>query len=137
MRILPYGWRICPNMTADGRFETGRRGEAAASERYLRDGYEILERNWRWRRTGEIDLVAYHRARGILVICEVKTRRAEPLARPCEAVNFKKRRRLRTLAQIYLLQSGFQNTADVRFDVAEAILEDDGEITLHLIEDAF
>lgn len=124
-------------MTADGHIQTGRRGEAAASERYLRDGYEVLEQNWRWRKTGEIDLIAYHRACGILVICEVKTRRAEPLARPCEAVNFKKRRRLRTLAQIYLLQSGLQNTAAVRFDVVEAILDDDGEITLNVIEDAF
>ena len=113
-------------MTADGRIQTGRRGEAAASERYLRDGYEVLEQNWRWRKTGEIDLIAYHRACGILVICEVKTRRAEPLAR-----------RLRTLPQIYLLQSGLQNTAAVRFDVVEAFLEDDGEITLNVIEDAF
>ena len=110
--------------------------ENLAAAYLAEQGLLILEKNYRTR-LGEIDLIAYHRACGILVICEVKTRRAEPLARPCEAVNFKKRRRLRTLAQIYLLQSGLQNTAAVRFDVVEAILEDDGEITLNVIEDAF
>lgn len=59
--------------------ELGREGERIAAE-YLRAcGYQILDRNWRWRGPdvrGELDIVAL--STNILVPVEVKTRRTGP-----------------------------------------------------------
>ena len=53
--------------------ELGKIGEDIASV-YLQDlGYEILDRNWRFKRV-ELDIVAH--LDSTLVFCEVKTRRS-------------------------------------------------------------
>ncbi len=92
----------------------GRLGEEAAGAWYLRRGYEIVRRNWRCR-TGEIDLIC--RRGEVLVICEVKTRSTEEFGSPFEALTSAKRRRLRRLATLYLLEAA-PTTTVVRFDVA-------------------
>jgi len=119
------------------RFRTGRAGEEAAAAFYIRNGYEILARNWRWGRKGEIDIIAYHRKDDIIAICEVKTRSPQPLARPCLSVDAAKQKKLRILAEVYLLQNPVPESAAVRFDVLEVILEKEGKALLHLIENAF
>jgi len=92
----------------------GRRGEDAAAAWYLEQGYQIAARNWSCR-TGEIDLVC--RRGRVLVICEVKTRSTDRFGSPFEAVTSAKRRRLRQLAALYLLEAA-PGTSVVRFDVA-------------------
>jgi putative endonuclease len=92
----------------------GRLGEEAASAWYLQHGYEIVQRNWSCR-TGEIDLIC--RRGQLLVICEVKTRTTDQFGSPFEAVTSAKRRRLRRLATLYLLETA-PTTTVVRFDVA-------------------
>jgi putative endonuclease len=92
----------------------GRLGEEAAGVWYLRHGYEIVQRNWSCR-TGEIDLIC--RRGPVLVICEVKTRSTDQFGSPFEAVTAAKRRRLRRLATLYLLET-VPTTTVVRFDVA-------------------
>jgi len=103
-------------------------GEQSAASWYLRNGYEILERNWKCS-IGEIDLIC--RRGRLLVVCEVKTRRTERFGSPFEAVTPAKRRRLRRLATAYLLEAA-PGTAVVRFDVA-AVLAGGVEV----IENAF
>ena len=138
MRIPLSGWRIFHNMTSDpSRFLKGRAGENAATEFYLRNGYEIVARNWRWRRKGEIDIIAYNKETGTIAICEVKTRGPQPLVRPCESVNAAKQKKLRTLTEVYLLQNPGYLDVEVRFDVVEVILEYDGVSQLNFIENAF
>jgi putative endonuclease len=92
----------------------GRLGEDAALAWYLRHGYEIVQRNWSCR-AGEIDLIC--RRGRLLVICEVKTRTTGQFGSPFEAVTSAKRRRLRRLATLYLLETT-PTTTEVRFDVA-------------------
>jgi putative endonuclease len=92
----------------------GRLGEDAAAAWYVRHGYQVVDKNWRCR-TGEIDLVC--RRGRVLVICEVKARTTERFGSPLEAVTFAKRRRLRQLATLYLLEVA-PGTSVVRFDVA-------------------
>ncbi|MGV1008166.1 MAG: YraN family protein [Dermatophilaceae bacterium] len=95
----------------------GEYGERMA-ERYLRDrGLHILARNWRCP-LGEIDLVA--RDGGVLVVCEVKTRRGSALATPLDAVTPRKLARLRRLAAAWLEQQdgGFSG---VRVDVVAVV----------------
>ena len=76
------------------RAELGRRGEALACARLTAAGLRVVARNWRCQ-TGEIDVVA--EAPGLLVFCEVKTRRgvgsrhpappSTPPSRPSSAVS--------------------------------------------------
>jgi Holliday junction resolvase-like predicted endonuclease len=56
---------------ADRRQQLGRVGEQMAAELLAGQGYQILARNWRSGRSGEIDLVAQDDA--CLVIVEVRT----------------------------------------------------------------
>lgn len=51
--------------------ETGKQGESLAADFLESKGYQILERNWRFRKA-EVDLIA--RKNNELVIVEVKTR---------------------------------------------------------------
>lgn len=73
----------------------GRCGEDIAAEHLERQGYRILERNWRCAR-GEIDIVA---SRGNqLVFVEVKTRSSLDFGHPLESITLVKLSRLRSLA---------------------------------------
>jgi putative endonuclease len=111
-----------------GRAALGRQGEDATADWYVAHGYEVVARNWRCR-SGEIDLIC-RRAR-VLVICEVKTRATEQFGSGFEAVTPAKRRRLRQLATLYLLEAP-QGTSTLRFDVAAVR---DGRV--EVIENAF
>lgn len=77
----------------------GRAGEDLAAEHLRSLGYEVIDRNWRCRE-GELDLIALDD--GVLVACEVKTRRGTRFGSPVEAVTPTKLARLRGLAQAYL-----------------------------------
>jgi len=114
------------------RSALGRSGEDAAGAAYVRRGYRVLARNWRCR-LGELDLVLERR--GVLVFCEVKTRRAGPFGGGYEAVGWRKRTKLRALAEAFLQETGFRPGA-VRFDVA-SVSADDGRSDVEVFEDAF
>ena len=77
----------------------GRTGERLAAETLIKQGYQILERNFRCRH-GEIDLVAEDQHD--LVFVEVKTRRGTSYGRPEEAVTLHKQRKLVEVATYYL-----------------------------------
>jgi putative endonuclease len=117
----------------DTRPHTGRIGEDAAELVYVRRGYRVLARNWRCG-IGELDLVL---GRGsVLVFCEVKTRRGARFGGGYEAVDPRKRRKLRAVAEVFLLQAPVR-PADVRFDVASVAIRGDGSASVELFEDAF
>lgn len=117
----------------DRRAEVGRRGEAAAETTYVARGYRVVARNWRCR-VGELDLVL---ARGqTLVICEVKTRRNTRFGGGFEAVDVRKRQKLRALAEVFLHQA-HAVPLSVRFDVASVWLRADGSTAVEVFEDAF
>ncbi len=83
----------------DARQGLGRTGERMAGEALVRQGYSILERNFRCQ-YGEVDLVAEHE--GELVFVEVKTRRGMAYGRPEEAVTFRKQQKILEVASYYL-----------------------------------
>jgi putative endonuclease len=112
----------------------GRRGEDAALERYLARGYFLLARNWRCR-SGELDLILVDPA-GTVVVCEVKARRGSAFGGGFEAVTAAKRRRIRGLAQRYLLGSA-RPAAAVRFDVASVHVRIGESPDVQIFEDAF
>lgn len=115
------------------RLELGHRGEAAALAYYRRAGYRVVARNWRCP-LGEIDLVV---TKGfLLVFCEVKARRGVRFGGPYEAVNWRKQRKLRMLAEAFLAEKGRQDST-VRFDVASVALDGRGNPSVFVFEDAF
>ena len=116
-------------MTA-ARLRLGAAGEDRAAAWYRRQGYEVLERNWRCR-DGELDLIC--RRAGVVVFCEVKARSSLAFGHPAEAVTAAKQRKVRLLAAVWLATDVLdQRPRQLRFDVA-AVLP--GEISV--IEDAF
>jgi putative endonuclease len=117
----------------DVRIEVGVLGERAAETTYVARGYRVIARNWRCR-IGELDLVV---SRGQLVaVCEVKTRRGARHGGGFEAVDVRKRNKVRALAEIFLLQHRTFPAA-VRFDVASVWLRPDGSSAVEIFEDAF
>lgn len=121
------------NPRPDGRRVLGARGEALAVSRYLAEGYEILDRNWRCRQ-GELDLVAVRDR--VLVFCEVKTRSSDRFGAPIEAITREKRQRIRVLASRWLDEHK-PVVREVRFDVASVLVRADGETVVDVMEGAF
>ena len=112
----------------------GRWGEALAAQWLEQRGCVLLAANWRCR-FGEIDLIAKDR-RGTLLFVEVKLRGEGAVGLPREFVDERKRRRLRTAAELYLSVYGIE--APVRFDVAEVYTDAAGKPQrIEYLEDAF
>jgi putative endonuclease len=109
-------------------------GENLAARRYAADGYDILDRNWRCA-DGELDLVV---ARGgVVVFCEVKTRRSDRFGLPVEAVTVRKQHRLRTLAGRWLDANRSRRGGAIRFDVASVVPDGHGGWIVTVLEQAF
>jgi putative endonuclease len=121
----------------DVRSAFGARGEQAALDLYRRRGFGLVARNWRCS-LGEVDLVL--RRGDLLVFCEVKTRRGTSHGGGYEAVDARKRRKLRALAEVFLLTQGI-GSPTVRFDVASVALRwgraPGAWAQVELFEDAF
>jgi putative endonuclease len=115
------------------RTEVGRLGEGAVERHYVARGYRVVARNWRCR-IGELDLVVSRGA--TLVICEVKTRRGTRFGGGFEAVDARKRQKLRALAETFCLQHP-AGTSSIRFDVASVRLRADGSAAVEIFDDAF
>ena len=117
----------------DRRGELGRLGEDLACQRLTDGGLRVVARNWRCRH-GEIDLVAA--GPGLLVFCEVKTRRGHGFGTPGEAVTRTKRARLRRLAAAYL-DAVEHPPVSVRFDVVTVTWPLGGAAVVDHLEAAF
>ena len=114
------------------RTRLGRRGEDAAADFYEKNGYRVLDRNFRCSE-GELDLVVA--CRGVIVFCEVKTRATDHFGIPAEAVSIRKQGRVRRLAARWL-EYHRPGAVEVGFDVVSAIVRDD-RLELTHIPDAF
>ena len=82
--------------------DKGNLGENLASDYLQSLGYKVLERNWRYSRFGEIDIIALDK--DTLVFVEVKARRSVAFGHPFEAINEKKVQQVRAIAQAYMAQ---------------------------------
>lgn len=112
--------------------EHGNWGEEQAVAYLLREGFEVLERNWRYKRA-EIDIVA--REDGILVFVEVKTRAGVGFGRPEEMVDSRKRRLIIDASQAYMRAVGYD--WEIRFDIVSVIGVPGDRCEIALYRDAF
>ena len=91
------------------RKKLGVRGEEIAGDYLKKQGYKILEKNWffRWGSSnaskGEIDIIT--KKQGVIIFVEVKTVYENKNFEPEQKVDFRKKKKLIKLAQIWLTQN--------------------------------
>lgn len=115
--------------------ETGKRGEEIAGNYLRRKGMSIIARNYRFRRYGEIDIIA--KDGSVLVFVEVKTRRTFAYGRPFEAVDLRKQANIRLIAESFRQTNRDARKLDCRFDVVSISMLPNGEALVRHIENAF
>ena len=93
---------------------TGLYYETQAAVFLEKQGYQILERNFRCP-AGEIDLIA--KEGEYLCFVEVKYRSERETGTPEEAVDARKQKRISRAALYYLMKKGLGDTTPSRFDV--------------------
>lgn len=118
-------------MMSDRR-EFGQEGESIAVRYLKKNGYKILEQNYRTK-LGEIDIIA--KDRDTLVFVEVKARRSRQFGNPKYAVTPKKQRKISMVA-LYYLKATKQNDAKARFDVV-AIHSGQDKPSIEIVKNAF
>ncbi len=104
--------------------EIGNLGEEIAAKSLEEKGYSILERNFRCR-FGEVDIIA--RDEDTVVFVEVKTRRGRKYGEAEEAVDYRKQKKLRQLAEYYLMKH-HHVSPKCRFDVCSVYLDQNNQI---------
>jgi putative endonuclease len=110
----------------------GIRGENFAAKFLKKIGYKIIARNYKTP-IGEIDIVAQDG--NTIVFVEVKTRADNFFGQPFEAVNNRKRQKLRKLGLLYLKRQ--KRELPARFDVLSIICSHNGKKEIEHIKDAF
>jgi putative endonuclease len=111
--------------------ELGKQGEEIAVKYLLRQGYTILDKNWRVKHN-EIDIIA--RDKDFVVIVEVKSRSNDAFSEPEEAVTRDKQQALIRAANAYIYRKNIMQ--DVRFDII-SIIHNKNETRVNHIKDAF
>ncbi len=112
--------------------DTGKLGEKLAADYFLKNGYTILEQNWRHGKW-EIDIIAYKD--NLLHFIEVKCRTTTAFGHPEESVTVKKIRHLIDASAEYLyLHPEWKR---VQFDVLSITLHEKEDTDYFLIEDVY
>lgn len=118
-------------MGADCR--TGPFGEKVAETYLKKEGYRILEKNYRTR-FGEIDIIAEDG--DDIVFVEVKTRKSDRYGSPFEAIDVRKQKKMSIVAMSYLGSCHLQDRP-ARFDVVAVLLSAGTRPQVELIRNAF
>ena len=114
------------------RQKFGEKGESIAARYLKKNGYQILEQNYR-NQLGEIDIIALEKK--TLVFVEVKSRKSIHYGSPKWAVTPRKQRQISMVALAYLKSTG-QAQASARFDVVTVIANRNG-LQIEIIKNAF
>ncbi len=114
------------------KINTGKQGEKIAADFLKKNGYRIIEKNFRCV-LGEIDIIA--REKDELDFIEVKTRNSGELGYPEQAVGTKKQKKMSQLA-LWYLQKKNTTDAQARFDVVAITISASGK-EIKLIKNAF
>jgi putative endonuclease len=116
----------------------GALGEEAAVKLLKKQGYKIIERNFR-AKCGEIDIIA--RDGEYTCFVEVRMRKSNDYGSPAETIDERKRMRIINTAKLYAQKKGIYDTP-MRFDAVliNAYIEDIDELKIldsEVIKDAF
>jgi len=105
--------------------DLGDFGEDKAVDFLSSQGFEIIERNFRYGKLGEIDIIAQKDF--LVVFAEVKNRRSRQFGGALYSITSSKKKKLTKVAQFFLTKHPQYNSKDYthRFDL---IALEDGEI---------
>lgn len=112
----------------------GIKGEELAQEVLKKLGYKFIIRNFTCS-MGEIDLIAWDKR--TLVFIEVRSRKETKFGMPSETVNYNKQKKIRKVAQYFLVTNKLQDVY-CRFDVVGIVWGQEGEKPkIEVLKDAF
>lgn len=110
----------------------GNKGEVLACQ-YLEElGYEILDRNWTFKKA-EIDIIVYKDRK--MVFVEVKARSGKAFGQPEDFVDAAKQKIMERAAEEYIYL--MDHKGEIRFDIVSILFETSDRHILRHIEDAF
>ncbi len=121
-------------MSDKNKRDAGKAGEEIAVKYLTEKGFEIIERNYHYSNQGEIDIIA--KDKNQLVFIEVKSRENLEFGEPEYAINLKKIKQIKKVAELYLFDKGIEE-ADCRFDVVAIMLNKDKSPVINHYENAF
>ncbi|MBI2033444.1 MAG: YraN family protein [Candidatus Levybacteria bacterium] len=109
---------------SDYNIRLGKIGEDLATQHILRNGFSIIEKNFRWR-GGEIDLIA--QKNGKLHFIEIKTRVGFSRGMPYEAVTPRKLAHLKRSIELYLKKNNLAEMV-LSLDIISIILNNKRQV---------
>ena len=109
----------------------GEIGEELAAEHLVKNGYDILERNYTYQKA-EVDIIA--QKGDTLVVVEVKTRSTADFGNPQDFLKPKQIKRLVMAVDAYINENDLD--VEVRFDIIAIVIEGK-TVDLEHLEDAF
>lgn len=110
----------------------GIEAEQIAVEYLQKQGYLILEKNYRYLKS-EIDIIAEYE--NLIIIIEVKARSTDAFLEPQEAVNRQKIKQIFIGSNHYL--EHLDQDKEVRFDIISIIKNAQNSVHINHIKDAF
>lgn len=113
--------------------ELGAYGEYEACKYLKKKGYQILKKDFRCK-IGQIDIIA--RDGDTLCFIEVKCRSSYSFGQPEEAITWKKKQRIKKIAEYYILRKRITDT-DIRYDAVTILEPKDDKKQISLIKNAF
>jgi putative endonuclease len=95
----------------------GNSGEQKAALYLIEEGFEIIEKNYRFHKSGEIDIIA--KKENLLVFAEVKARKTQAFGGALYSISKNKQRTLRFIANQFLNENPEFYTKNItcRFDL--------------------
>ncbi|MBW2545292.1 MAG: YraN family protein [Deltaproteobacteria bacterium] len=126
------GARSTEGLSRSNNIEKGRKGEDMAAACLRKEGYRIVERNYRCL-YGEVDIIAMDA--GDIVFIEVKSRKSDNFGSPEEAVGITKQKKISRVALNYLREKGLADH-NARFDIVAIRFMPQGN-RIKLIRNAF
>jgi putative endonuclease len=112
--------------------EVGARGENLAADFLRSNDFQIIERNYRYGKYGEIDIIA--RKSGLIIFTEVKNRRSQRHGGALYSISSRKKKSLKSAARAFIAARPEFNRPDItfRFDLISV-----SEDAIDWIEDMF
>lgn len=111
--------------------ELGKKGEKLAVDFLLKNGYDVIERNYVFQKA-EVDIIA--QKKDILAVVEVKTRSTIDFGNPQDFVKPKQIKNLIKAIDEYVTVNDLD--VEVRFDII-AIVKEKGGFKIEHLENAF
>ncbi|MDF1550070.1 MAG: YraN family protein [Bacteroidales bacterium] len=109
----------------------GKKGEEIAERYLIKNGYKILEKNWRYKKL-ELDVIATFN--NLLIAIEVKTRATNFVENLNEIVTKKKQRFIIDATNAYIEK--YEIDMEAQFDIIFIVINN-GKFNLRHIKDAF